>query len=96
MYPDARNPFAFTDEIGHLEAWSVAQTWVTGMERINHYVDVTAMFDRKKAALLEHKSQIKSPDELQNLLEWWLGGNAEAAGWEKGRYAEAFWTMNTA
>jgi LmbE family N-acetylglucosaminyl deacetylase len=95
MYPDARNPFAFTDELAHLEAWSVAQTWVTGMERVNHYVDVTATFDRKKAALLEHKSQIKSPDELQNLLEWWLGGNAESAGWEKGRYAEAFWTMNT-
>jgi LmbE family N-acetylglucosaminyl deacetylase len=96
MYPDARNPFAFIDELGHLEAWTVAQTWVTGMERVNHYVDVTAMFDRKKAALLEHKSQIKSPDELHNLLDWWLGGNAEAAGWEKGRYAEAFWTMSTA
>jgi LmbE family N-acetylglucosaminyl deacetylase len=96
MYPDARNPFAFADEIGDLEAWSVLETWVTGMERVNHYVDVTETFERKKAALLEHKSQIKSPDELQNLLVWWLGRNAEAAGWEKGRYAEAFWVIDTA
>jgi LmbE family N-acetylglucosaminyl deacetylase len=96
MYPDARNPFAFVDELGALEAWSVPETWVTGMERVNHYVDVTTTFERKKAALLEHKSQIKSPDELHNLLVWWLGGNAEAAGWEKGRYAEAFWVMDTA
>jgi LmbE family N-acetylglucosaminyl deacetylase len=96
MYPDARNPFAFADEIGDLEAWSVLETWVTGMERVNHYVDVTATFERKKAALLEHKSQIKSPDELHKLLDWWLGRNAEAAGWEKGRYAEAFWVIDTA
>jgi LmbE family N-acetylglucosaminyl deacetylase len=96
MYPDARNPFAFTDSIGDLEAWSVAETWVIGMERVNHYVDVNKMFERKKSALLEHKSQIKNPDDLHNLLDWWLGGNAEAAGWEKGRYAEAFWVMDTA
>jgi LmbE family N-acetylglucosaminyl deacetylase len=96
MYPDARNPFAFVDSLGGLEAWSVPETWVIGMERVNHYVDVTKMFERKKAALLEHKSQIKNPDDLHNLLDWWLGGNAEAAGWEKGRYAEAFWVMDTA
>jgi LmbE family N-acetylglucosaminyl deacetylase len=96
MYPDARNPFAFADSIGDLEAWSVAETWVIGMERINHYVDVTAVFERKKAALLEHKSQIKDPDGLHKLLDWWLGGNAEVAGWEKGRYAESFWVIDTA
>jgi LmbE family N-acetylglucosaminyl deacetylase len=96
VYPDARNPFAFVDSLGELEAWTVLETWVIGMERVNHYVDVTETFDRKKAALLEHKSQIKSPDELHNLLDWWLGGNAEAAGWPKGKYAEAFWVIDTA
>jgi LmbE family N-acetylglucosaminyl deacetylase len=96
LYPDARNPFAFTDSIGELEAWTVPETWVIGLERINHYVDVTKVFERKKSALLEHKSQIKSPADLHNLLDWWLGSNAAAAGWEKGRYAEAFWVMDTA
>jgi LmbE family N-acetylglucosaminyl deacetylase len=96
MYPDARNPFAFAAELGELEAWSVAETWVTGMERVNHYVEVTDVFERKISALLEHKSQIKDPAHIRTLLDWWLGANAEAAGWEKGRYAEAFWVMDTA
>jgi LmbE family N-acetylglucosaminyl deacetylase len=95
MYPDARNPFAFMDSLGGLEAWTVPETWVIGSERVNHYVDVTDTFERKKAALLEHKSQISNADDLHNLLTWWLGGNAEAAGWEKGRLAEAFWVMDT-
>jgi LmbE family N-acetylglucosaminyl deacetylase len=63
---------------------------------VNHYVDVTDLFERKLAALLEHKSQIKDPAQIRTLLEWWLGGNAEAAGWPKGRYAEAFWVIDTA
>jgi LmbE family N-acetylglucosaminyl deacetylase len=96
MYPDARNQFAFADSLGDLEAWAVPETWVIAMERTNHYVDVTAQFERKKAALLEHKSQISDPEELHRLLDWWLGGNAEQAGWEKGRYAEAFWVIDTA
>jgi LmbE family N-acetylglucosaminyl deacetylase len=96
LYPDARNPFAFMDSIGELEAWSVLETWVTGMERVNHYVDVTDVFDRKIAALLEHKSQIMDPDRIRELLKGWLGGNAAAAGWENGRYAEAFWVIDTA
>jgi LmbE family N-acetylglucosaminyl deacetylase len=95
MYPDARNPFAFTESLGDIEAWTVPETWIISGERTNHYVDVTATFDRKKAALLEHKSQISSAEDLHNLLTWWMGGNAEAAGWEKGRLAEAFWVMDT-
>jgi LmbE family N-acetylglucosaminyl deacetylase len=96
MYPDARNPFTFAEELGDLEAWSVLETWVTAGERTNHYEDVTAQFERKKTALLEHKSQIKDPARLHELLDSWLGGNAQAAGWEKGRYAEAFWVIDTA
>lgn len=96
MYPDARNPFAFIDSLGEFEAWTVLETWVFGMERVNHYVDVTDVFERKKTALLQHKSQIKDPAAIHKLLDWWLGSNAEAAGWPKGRYAEAFWVMDTA
>jgi LmbE family N-acetylglucosaminyl deacetylase len=96
MYPDARNPFAFMDALGDLEAWSVAETWVTGMERVNHYVDVTDVFDLKKAALTAHKSQMRAGFDLDNLLRTWLGSNAQAAGWPEGRLAEAFWVMDTA
>jgi LmbE family N-acetylglucosaminyl deacetylase len=96
MYPDARNPFAFADSLGDLEAWSVAETWVIAMERTNHYVDVTDTFERKKAALLEHKSQITDPARLHDLLVGWLGMQAKAAGLPEGRYAEAFWVIDTA
>ncbi|HTR69605.1 MAG TPA: PIG-L deacetylase family protein [Mycobacteriales bacterium] len=96
MYPDARNPFAFAESLGDVEAWAVAETWIIASERVNHYVDVTAQFERKKAALLEHKSQITDPGKLHELLAGWLGGNAAAAGWEPGRFAEAFWVMETA
>jgi LmbE family N-acetylglucosaminyl deacetylase len=95
MYPDARNPFTFADEIGHLEAWSAAEVWVTGMERMNHYVDITDQFETKVKALTRHESQIKDPAQLRTILEGWNGLNAEAAGFDKGRYAEAFWVIDT-
>ncbi len=96
VYPDARNPFTFADEIGHLEAWSVSEVWVGGMERVNHYVDITEQFDKKVAALTRHESQIKDPAALRELLQGWNGMNAEAAGFDKGRYAETFWVIDTA
>jgi LmbE family N-acetylglucosaminyl deacetylase len=97
LYPDARNPFAFIDDsLAELPAWTVAQTWIAGMERINHYVDVTDVFDRKKAALQAHASQMVNIPDLDGLLRGWLGANAAAAGWPQGRLAEAFWAMDTA
>lgn len=96
VYPDARNPFVFVDSLGDLEAWSVAETWVMGSERVNHYVDVTDVFDRKVAALTAHKSQIADPEALGGMLRGWLGANAERGGLPAGRLAEAFWVMDTA
>jgi LmbE family N-acetylglucosaminyl deacetylase len=96
MYPDARNQFAFVEELGRLEPWSIAETWITAAERANHYVDVTEFFDRKVAALMRHESQISSEPQLRELLAGWLGGNARAAGLAEGRYAEGFWVVDTA
>jgi LmbE family N-acetylglucosaminyl deacetylase len=96
VYPDARNPFTFAEEIGHLEAWSVGEVWVGGMERVNHYVDITDQFEKKVSALTRHESQIKDPTALRELLQGWNGMNAEAAGFKRGRYAESFWIIDTA
>lgn len=96
VYPDSRNPFTFADEIGHLEAWTVSEVWVGGMERANHYVDITDHYETKVKALLRHESQITDQDVLRQILENWNGGNAELAGFDKGRYAEAFWVIETA
>jgi len=95
VYPDARNPFAFPD-LAELEAWSVAETWVQGMERSNRYVDVTETWDRKMAALHSHVSQHPEPDRLDPMMRGWNGNNAIAGGLPAGKLAEAFWVMTTA
>jgi LmbE family N-acetylglucosaminyl deacetylase len=95
VYPDARNPFAFPD-LAELEAWSVTETWVMGMERSNRYIDITDTFDRKMAALRAHASQHPDPDALDGLMRGWNGANATAGGLPDGRLAEAFWVLETA
>jgi LmbE family N-acetylglucosaminyl deacetylase len=95
IYPDARNPFAFP-ELADLEAWSVAETWVGGMERNNRYVDITDTFERKMAALHAHASQHPHPEQLEPMVRAWNAGNAAAAGLPSDRLAEAFWVFSTA
>jgi LmbE family N-acetylglucosaminyl deacetylase len=95
IYPDARNPFAFAD-LADLEAWSVAETWVLGMERSNRYVDITDQWERKMAALLSHASQHPHPDALDPMMRGWNGSNATAAGLPSDRLAEGFWVFSTA
>jgi LmbE family N-acetylglucosaminyl deacetylase len=95
IYPDARNPFAFA-ELAELDAWSVAETWVSGYAQVNRYVDVTETWDRKMAALMRHASQHAHPDQLEPMLRGWNGSNAVAAGLPAGRLAEGFWVFATA
>jgi LmbE family N-acetylglucosaminyl deacetylase len=95
VYPDARNPFAYPD-LADLEAWTVPEVWVMGSDRTNHYVDITDGFERKKAALRAHVSQMEGIDDLDALLKGWNGENARAAGMPEGHYAEGFWVMDTA
>src|SRR3954471_2551430 len=94
VYPDARNPFTFP-EISDLEAWSVGETWVMGMDRANHYVDITESFDRKMAALHAHVSQHPEPDGLDEMVRGWNAMNAQAGGLPDGHVAEAFWVLET-
>lgn len=97
VYPDARNPFAFPELMEEgLEEWSVAETWVMSNTEVNHYVDVTDVYDRKVAALRAHASQMEGVADLDALLHRWLGGNAQQAGWPAGRLAEAYFVVDTA
>jgi LmbE family N-acetylglucosaminyl deacetylase len=95
IYPDARNPFAFP-ELADLEAWSVAETWVGGLERANRYVDVTDTWERKLGALRAHASQHPDPERLDEMMRGWNGANAAAAGMPAGRLAQGFWVFSTA
>jgi LmbE family N-acetylglucosaminyl deacetylase len=96
VYPDARNPFAFTDlkEAG-LEPWRVREVWMTGSPNPNHFVDITETFEKKIAALHAHVSQTAHNKELENMVREWGQRNAQANGLPEGRIAEIFQVMNT-
>jgi len=98
IYPDARNPFAHTSLLTDegLEPWSVQEVWVQASPIQDHFVDVTAQFDRKIAALRAHHSQTAGMADLPGFIRGWLTRNAEAAGWPEGRLAEAFRVIATA
>jgi LmbE family N-acetylglucosaminyl deacetylase len=98
VYPDARNPFAFPELRGDeaLAAWTVREVWIAGGPAPNHYVDVTATFPRKIAALRAHESQTGHLDDLPERLRTWLARTAQLAGLPEGRLAEGFQVLETA
>jgi len=98
VYPDARNPFAFPELLAEegLEPWVVRELWVAGSPTPNHYVDVTATFARKMAALRCHVSQIADADGLEQRLRGSLASIAATAGLPDGSLAEPFQVLQTA
>jgi LmbE family N-acetylglucosaminyl deacetylase len=97
VYPDARNPFAFPDLLAGegLAAWTVPEVWIPGGPTPNHYVDVTATFSRKVAALRAHESQTGQMTDLESFLRGWHSRNAAQGGLPEGRLAEAFQVVST-
>ena len=97
VYPDARNPFAFPDLLAAdgLAAWTVPEVWIAGSPTPNHYVDITATFSRKVAALRAHESQTGHMTDLENFLRGWHSGAAAQGGLPEGRLAEAFQVIST-
>ena len=98
VYPDARNPFAFPElraEEG-LEPWTVREVWLPGGPTPNHYMDITASFGQKVAALRAHESQTGQMDGLEEFLRGWNSRVAGQAGLPEGSLAEAFQVMDTA
>jgi LmbE family N-acetylglucosaminyl deacetylase len=91
VYPDARNPYAFTDlKDAGFEPWRVRELWITGSPQPNHYVDITETFPKKMAALHAHVSQTAHNTELEEMVRNWGVKNAEANGLPAGRIAEIF------
>ena len=98
IYPDAGNPFALPHLAAEgLGAWTVAEAWLLNSpaREINHYVDITATFDRKIAAVRAHASQIKDPEILPERLRARIAPNTVAAGLPDGHLAEAFQVVVT-
>jgi len=97
IYPAARNPFAHPELLDEgLEPWTVADTWLMGHPSSNHVVDVTAVFDRKVAAVMAHESQHPDPEGLEAGIREAFSANAERAGLPEGSKAESFFVVPTA
>ena len=92
LYPAVRNPYAYPElrnEEG-LEAWTVNWLWMQGHVEPNHWIDTTEFFSRKVTALEAHASQTSHMEGLEDMLRSWGEMQAQAAGFELGRLAEAF------
>lgn len=98
VYPDARNPFAFPSlrEAEGLAAWTVREVWIVAGQSGDHFVDITANFPRKLAALRAHQSQTSHLDDLEGRLRGMFRGVAARAGLPEGHVAEGFQVLDTA
>jgi LmbE family N-acetylglucosaminyl deacetylase len=98
VYPDARNPFAFPElrEREGLAPWKVREVWISGTPSPTHFVDVTATFGRKIAALRAHESQTGHMDDLEERIRGWLTRSAALGSLPEGHLAEAFQVLDTA
>jgi LmbE family N-acetylglucosaminyl deacetylase len=98
VYPDARNPFAFPElrEREGLAPWKVREVWIAGSPSPTVFVDVTATFGRKIAALRAHESQTGHMDDLEERIRGWLTRAAALGGLPEGHLAEAFQVLDTA
>lgn len=99
IYPDAGNPFALTHLAASegLNPWTVAEAWLLNSpgREINHYVDITATFDRKVTAVRAHHSQIKDQQILPERLRERIAPNTLAAGLAEDHLVEAFQVVVT-
>jgi LmbE family N-acetylglucosaminyl deacetylase len=97
VYPDARNRFAFPELLADegLEAWTVAEVWLTASPRTDHAVDVTDVVDRKLSALRCHVSQVGHLPDVDHFVTDWMRHTARTHGLPDGRLAEAFHVVHT-
>lgn len=91
IYPESGNPFAHQSlEDEGLAPWYPQEIWLLNSRQPNHFVDVTATFDLKVAALRAHVSQTAHREHLETEERDRLAGNTSASGLASGRIAEAF------
>jgi LmbE family N-acetylglucosaminyl deacetylase len=70
-----------------LEPHVVSRVYLFFSAQPNAWVDVTGTIERKIAALREHVSQIRQPDDLEERIRSWARESGEPVGVEA---AEAF------
>lgn len=96
VYPDARNPFAFPELFEEaLEPWAVDEVWIMGGLTGPNAVDVTAVVERKIAALLSHVSQHTDPQGTATMVRDWMTNVAKQLGLPDAASAETFRVVDT-
>ncbi len=86
-FPTARNRLIFPELFADgQEPWAVGAIYLVASQQADTWVDVTATFDQKLAALAEHKSQF-SIEQVEPFVRHWGAANGQAIGVA---YAEAF------
>jgi LmbE family N-acetylglucosaminyl deacetylase len=82
VYPAARNAMAFPHLAIHegLAAHEVRWLYLFWSDRPNAWVDVTATIEVKIAALREHVSQLRRPEELESRVREWAREAGERIG----------------
>ena len=96
VYPDARNPFTFTELVDEgWEPWTVREVWMGAFTNPNHYVDITDTIELKLAALRRHESQLPDADATMERVRQWVMATAKAAGLPDGSCAEGYLVIET-
>ena len=100
VYPDARNPRAFTKELLEegFAPHAVPKVWVSDPAP-TIFIDTTDVFEQKLAALRSHASQVAKRDadfDIEKLLREWATRIAAMADMDEGRIAEGFRVLDTA
>ena len=82
VYPAARNAMAFPHLVidEGLEPHNVDQIYMFFTDRPNTWVDVTGTIEVKLAALREHASQLRKPEELERMLRGWAEEGGKRIG----------------
>jgi LmbE family N-acetylglucosaminyl deacetylase len=81
VYPAARNPMAFPHLAKEgLPAHTVGRLILFWTEQPNAWVDVSSTLDRKVAALREHRSQLREPEELETRVREWAAEDGKVHG----------------
>jgi LmbE family N-acetylglucosaminyl deacetylase len=91
VYPDARNPHAHPSLIREgLQPHSVPEVWITGLEPMDLFVDISDVFDKKVAALSSHTSQVSWIADVAGFLRTGASDLTTRFGLPEGRLAEGF------
>jgi LmbE family N-acetylglucosaminyl deacetylase len=82
VYPAARNAMAFPHLAIHegLEPHTVKRLYLFFTDKATAWVDVTETIEIKLAALREHASQIRRPEELEERILGWAREEGERVG----------------